>query len=157
MDFRTKKQIFGAAIILSATFFASIVIAKEAVTVKDVNFDSIPDVVVSENGQLTTFLGNGDGTFKKAQKSVSTSTWLPALQMTAPFSITFDMQGNPIVLGANGKIIPPSRVTFPIKDVKAIANVNTITAIEVYGSHYYVLKIGGDNYVIDLPPPHPSQ
>ncbi len=79
------------------------------------------------------------------------------LEKTVPFSITFDMQGNPIVLGANGKRILPSRVTFPIKDVKAIANVNTITAIEVYGSHYYVLEIGGDDYVIDLPPPHPSQ
>jgi len=69
MESRTTKQVIGAAIILSAALFASTVAAEEAVTVKDVNFDSIPDVIVSEDGQLTTFLGNGDGTFKKAQKS----------------------------------------------------------------------------------------
>ena len=74
---------------------------------------------------------------------------------TVPFSITFDLQGNPLVLTPEGERIKPERVDFPIREVKAIGNIKTISAVEVHGSHYYVLNIGDDFYVIDLPPPHP--
>jgi len=132
MEFRTKKQIFGAAIVLSATLFASTVIAKEAVTVEDVNFDSIPDVIVSENGQLTTFLGNGDGTFKKAQKSVSVSTGLPTEQtkpdapMLVPRGLPADTQaivaiksdGSLELRDTNGDRLPECRLCTPALEKK---------------------------------------
>ncbi len=77
MEFRIKRKIFGAAIMLTAALLASTAVAKEAVTVKDVNLDSIPDVVVLEDGQITTFLGKGDGTFEEAQKSGEKRTKTP--------------------------------------------------------------------------------
>lgn len=76
-------------------------------------------------------------------------------QETVPFSITFDLKGNPVVVDRDGKLISPKRVEFPITEVRAISNLKTITAMEVHGSHYYILKIGGDTYHIPLPAPHP--
>ena len=75
---------------------------------------------------------------------------------TVPFSITFDLQGNPIVLTPDGERIKPERVDFPIREVKAIGSIKTISAVQVFGSHYYVLNIADDFYVIDLPAPHPN-
>ena len=69
MEIRKVKQVFGAVVMLSTALFVGNATA-EAVVVEDINFDSIPDVVVSgEDGQLTTFLGKGDGTFGKAHES----------------------------------------------------------------------------------------
>jgi len=76
-------------------------------------------------------------------------------QETVPFSITFDLKGNPIVVDRGGKLISPKRVEFPITEVRAIASLKTISAMEVHGSHYYILKISGDTYHIPLPAPHP--
>ncbi len=78
------------------------------------------------------------------------------LQETVPFSITFDMKGNPIVVDREGQLISPKDVEFPVINVRAIATLNTITAMEVHGSHYYILKIGGNTYHIPLPAPHPQ-
>lgn len=76
-------------------------------------------------------------------------------EATVPFAITFDLKGNPVVIDREGRAIPPQEVEFPIRQVNAIGSVTTISAIEVHGSHYYILKIGGNIYHIPLPAPHP--
>jgi len=75
---------------------------------------------------------------------------------TVNFSITFDLKGNPIVVDRDGKLISPKRIEFPITEVRAIGSLKTISAMEVHGSHYYVLNISGDTYHIPLPGPHPA-
>lgn len=74
----------------------------------------------------------------------------PSASSLLPFSIVFDAKGNPLVQDEKGRLIAPEKVKFPIKDVKEIENLHTITVMGVIGSHYYVLKIGGDNYKIML-------
>lgn len=68
----------------------------------------------------------------------------------APFSITFDREGQPVVLDSAGKRL--GLETLPYKlEPGTLKRINTISALEVHGSHYYVLIINGRAVRIDLP------
>jgi len=71
---KTKKGLIGALVLLSAAFFASNAMAANdagpgsgTVTVQDVNFDQILDIITTGGpaNSLNIFLGNGDGTFNQ--------------------------------------------------------------------------------------------
>jgi len=73
MELKTKKRMIGAALLLGATFFASNAtaagdtapVAGGTVTLQDINFDQILDIITTggPGNKLNVFLGNGDGTF----------------------------------------------------------------------------------------------
>jgi hypothetical protein len=68
----------------------------------------------------------------------------------APFFITFDREGQAVVLDRAGK--PMELKALPYKlEPGLLKQVNNITAMEVYGSHFYVLIINGKAIRIDLP------
>ncbi len=90
-----------------------------------------------------------------AQMEKMTGMTEPSSENVLPFRVAFDRNGNVLILDEKGNMIRPTTdVKFPL-DVKQIRSVQTITAIEVVGSHYYLLKAGGNTYVIPLPAPHP--
>jgi len=87
---KTKKRVVGAVVLLSAVFFAFSASAQDhmmmnsggdtgsttggdtdggsgTVSVQDVNFDQILDIVTTGGAEnkLNVFLGNGDGTFNQ--------------------------------------------------------------------------------------------
>jgi len=83
---KTTKRMVGAVALLSAVFFASSAAAQDhtmmgsggdtggdagsgsgTVTVQDVNFDQILDIITTGGAEnkLNVFLGNGDGTFNQ--------------------------------------------------------------------------------------------
>jgi hypothetical protein len=66
------------------------------------------------------------------------------------YSLSFDEKGLPVVLDAKGKPIPPKKVEGPV-DAKKIVRVRTISIIDVVGSHYILIDLGGTLYRIDLP------
>jgi len=76
MELKTKKRMVGAALLLGATIFTSSAIAQSdtapaagtgagTITVQDVNYDQILDIITTggPGNVLNVFLGNGDGTF----------------------------------------------------------------------------------------------
>lgn len=73
----------------------------------------------------------------------------PAKDMM-PFSIGFDLKGEPVLLDASGSRIPPTEVDFPIK-ATAIEQVESITLVQYVGSHVKLVKIGGKYYAVPLP------
>ena len=73
-----------------------------------------------------------------------------------PYTIAFTTQGEPVVLGPNGKPLPPRRINFPIpgSSVKQVTRMLNFNAIEVVGSQYLVYCFGpGYCFCIDLPNP----
>lgn len=123
MEIRKIKQVFGGVVILSAALFVSNVTA-EGVVVEDVNFDSIPDVVVSgEDGQLTTFLGKGDGTFGKAlesgKKRVNTPLSIPeGLPSDTQAIVAITSDGRLELRGARGEPLPECYICTPALEKK---------------------------------------
>ena len=69
---------------------------------------------------------------------------------TLPFSITFDLEGNVVVLDSTGNKICPKKARFPI-ETRAIANIQQITAIEIHGSHFLRIQCGDAVWTVDLP------
>ena len=69
---------------------------------------------------------------------------------TLPFSITFDLEGNVIVLDDAGNKICPKKAKFPI-ETTAMVNIQQITAIEIRGSHYMYLQCGDAVWKVNLP------
>lgn len=74
LKLKTKKRMIGAAVLLSAALFASSATAGSdttpgagTVTVQDINFDQILDIITTggPGNRLNVFLGNGDGTFNQ--------------------------------------------------------------------------------------------
>lgn len=68
----------------------------------------------------------------------------------APFFITFDREGQPVVLDRNGKRIDLEPLPYKLEP-GTLKRINNISALEVHGSHYYVLIINGKAIRIDLP------
>jgi len=66
-----------------------------------------------------------------------------------PFSVGFGPDG-PIVFDQKGEKIQLTEVEFPVK-AKEIQSMNTISAIQVKGSCFYILKFGGLTYKVPLP------
>ncbi len=80
LKIKTKKRMIGAAVLLSAALFASSATAADhmmgsgdsggeagTVTLQDVNFDQILDIITTggPGNMLNVFLGNGDGSFNQ--------------------------------------------------------------------------------------------
>ncbi len=82
LKLKTKKGLVSALVLLSAVFFASGAVAQDhmmpgagagagagagTITVQDINFDQILDIITSggPGNALNVFLGNGDGTFNQ--------------------------------------------------------------------------------------------
>lgn len=72
------------------------------------------------------------------------------------YSIGFTAKGEPVVLGPDGKRLPPTRINFPIPgdNVKEVTRLVNFNAMEVTGSHYLVYCFGaGFCFCVDLPHP----
>lgn len=67
-----------------------------------------------------------------------------------PFSVGFTLEGEPVVLDANGERIPPTEVAFPIK-ATAIERVDSVTLVQYRGSHVQLIKVAGKYFAIPLP------
>lgn len=67
-----------------------------------------------------------------------------------PFSIGFDLKGEPVLLDEKGKRIPPSDIQFPIK-ATAIESIDSITVVQYRGSHVKLVKTSAGVYAIPLP------
>lgn len=78
------------------------------------------------------------------QSSTISSGDMPAVQ------IGFDGKGALIIKDSEGNAARPTQVEFPIK-ATAIEEIETITLIRVRGSHYYLMRVGGTYYKIQLP------
>ncbi|MCF6256323.1 MAG: VCBS repeat-containing protein [Gammaproteobacteria bacterium] len=83
LKIKTKKRMIGAAVLLSAALFTSSAAAQDhmmgsggsggsgseagTVTVQDINFDQILDIITTggPGNKLNVFLGNGDGSFNQ--------------------------------------------------------------------------------------------
>jgi hypothetical protein len=75
---------------------------------------------------------------------------------TLPYSIAFTAKGEPVVLGPDGRPLPPTRINFPIpgEEVKELTRMVNFNAIEVIGSHYLIYCFGpGFCFCVDLPHP----
>jgi hypothetical protein len=72
-------------------------------------------------------------------------------KMEAPFYITFSPKGIPVVLASDGNPVEPMGVEAKIPTPSAIKRASQITALEIHGSHYYLLYIAGQFYKIPLP------
>ena len=68
----------------------------------------------------------------------------------APFFITFDREGQPVVLDRAGKRMDLEPLPYKL-DPGNLKRISNISALEVQGSHYYVLIINGRAIRIDLP------
>jgi len=68
----------------------------------------------------------------------------------APFYITFDREGQAVVLDRAGNPIKLENVPFELKP-GTVKRINNITALEVHGSHFIVLIINNKAVRIDLP------
>jgi len=77
LKIKAKKRMIGAAVLLSSALFASGAVAQSdmagggagagTVTIQDINFDQILDIITTggPGNQLNVFLGNGDGSFNQ--------------------------------------------------------------------------------------------
>ena len=63
----------------------------------------------------------------------------------APFYITFDANGEPVVLDSKGNRLElePEGSVAKIPGPSIIKGLTQISAVEIEGSHYYLLYIGG--------------
>lgn len=67
-----------------------------------------------------------------------------------PFSIRFDLKGNPVIVDEKGNAVPAEPVELPVK-ATSIAGVQSISVITYTGSCKQVFSIGGKLYAITLP------
>ncbi len=82
-------------------------------------------------------------------EEIRTEPTTPARDLM-PFSIGFDLKGEPVLLDEKGNRIPPSDVQFPIK-ATAIESVDSITMVQYRGSHVKLIKTSVGWYAVPLP------
>lgn len=63
------------------------------------------------------------------------------------------VNGKLVLVAPNGRPLQPTKIDFPIKEVREIEriSVHTITSIQVRGSHYCLVEVGNEYYRFDLP------
>lgn len=66
------------------------------------------------------------------------------------YTLTIDTKGVPAVKDARGNLIQAKKVDLPLKATK-IVRVRTVSVMDVEGSHYILIDIGGTLYQINLP------
>ena len=72
-------------------------------------------------------------------------------ELEAPFYITFSPEGEPVVLDSEGRPLKSIGSMAEIPKASTIKRTSQITALEIHGSHYYLLYISGRYYFIPLP------
>ena len=75
---------------------------------------------------------------------------VPTPDNTVPFSIGFDLEGKPVIFDQKGKRIRPQAVDFPVKATE-VQSMETITAIAIKGSCFWLVYAAGKYYQIPLP------
>lgn len=68
----------------------------------------------------------------------------------ASYNVVIDAKGIPAVVGPDGRTIQAKKVTPPIA-AKQITRVRTMSIIDVVGSHFVLIEIGGTLYRVDMP------
>lgn len=71
-------------------------------------------------------------------------------KVEAPFYITFSREGDPIVLDGEGNQVKPMGEVAKIPEPATIVRTSQVTVLEIRGSHYYLLYINGQYYLIPL-------
>ena len=66
------------------------------------------------------------------------------------YTLSIDAKGLPAVLDPKGIALPAERVEGPV-NAKKIVRVRTFSVIDVEGSHFILIDIGGKVYKINLP------
>lgn len=66
------------------------------------------------------------------------------------YTLTIDANGVPAVKDARGNPIEAKKVELPVK-AKKIVRIRTVSVMDVEGSHYILIDIGGTLYQINLP------
>lgn len=102
-------------------------------------------------GTVPFFAGCGDapeeagssGTDQVAQPEKGRAEFLP-------YSIRFDIKGNPVIVDDKGNRIEAEQTTLPIK-ATSIAGVESISIVTYTGSCKQVISVGGKLYTITLP------
>ena len=91
--------------------------------------------------------------FALATTACAQTTTYKTPEVPAPFYITFDAKGEPIVLDSDGNRLPieGEGVDIEIPKPSTIKRVTNISAIEIEGSHYYLLCINGGCVKLMLP------
>ena len=67
-----------------------------------------------------------------------------------PYSIRFDLNGNPVVVDERGKVAELEEVKLPVKATELV-DVQTISVVTYAGSCVQLYNIGGKLYAISLP------
>ncbi|MCG8533986.1 MAG: hypothetical protein MI808_02725 [Pseudomonadales bacterium] len=67
-----------------------------------------------------------------------------------PFNVSFDRNGAPVLVDENGEKIKPVEVEFPIK-ATAVERIDTVTIVQIRGSHFKMVKIGSTYYKLVMP------
>ena len=69
-----------------------------------------------------------------------------------PFSYTvsIDAKGLPVIVDSQGISLPAKEVKLPM-DAKKIVRIRTFSIIDIVGSHFVLIDIGGKLYQINLP------
>lgn len=102
-------------------------------------------------GTVPFFAGCGDapeeagssGTDQVAQPGKGRDEYLP-------FSIKFDLDGNPVIVDEKGNRVEAEQTKLPV-EATSIAGVQSISVVTYTGSCKQVISIGGKLYTITLP------
>jgi hypothetical protein len=91
--------------------------------------------------------------FALATTACAQTTTYKTPEVSAPFYITFDAKGEPLVLDSDGNRLPleGEGVDIRIPKPSTIKRVTNISALEIEGSHYYLLCLNGACTQIKLP------
>lgn len=66
-----------------------------------------------------------------------------------PFTISFKLDGAPVLLDESGREIEPKQIEYPLH-ATAIERIDTLTLVQAKGSHYKLIKLNGKEYYIPL-------
>jgi len=66
------------------------------------------------------------------------------------YTLSIDAKGTPMVLDAKGNPLPAKLVEGPV-NAKKVVRIRTFSVIDVEGSHFVLIDIGGKLYQIYLP------
>lgn len=68
-----------------------------------------------------------------------------------PYSIRFDLKGNPVLVDEKGEPIPSQKEPFPLKSTE-VKGLQSMSVMTYAGSCKQVYYINGRYYVVNLPP-----
>lgn len=66
-----------------------------------------------------------------------------------PFSISFTLDGKPVLLGEDGRPLESTKLEYPLH-ATAIERIDSIVMVQAKGSHYKAIILNGVEYHIPL-------